>query len=103
MATSTVCFARQSFETTLDDLHIVPSGEIAIITNIVVVNTSGSPQTFNIQLDDQELFYNTPIPGNSTISIDMKQVLEASTPGKKIRGFASSAAVKVHISGVEIA
>jgi hypothetical protein len=33
----------------------------------------------------------------------MKQVLEASTPGKKIRGFASSAAVKVHISGVEIA
>jgi len=103
MATSTVSFARQPFETTLDDLHIVPDGEIAIVTNIVIVNTSSQQQNFNIELDGVELFDNTPITANSTISVDMKQVLEADTPGKKIRGFASSTAVKVHISGVEIA
>jgi hypothetical protein len=102
MATSTITFARQPFETTLDDLYIVTTNAIGIVTNIVVVNTSPNQQTFNIELDGIALFYNTPIAGNSTISIDMKQVLEAETPSKKIRGFASSATVKVHISGVEI-
>jgi hypothetical protein len=102
MATSTINFARQPFETTLDDIYTVSTGAIAIVTNIVVVNTSPIQQTFNIELDGVELFENTPIAGNSTISIDMKQTLDVDTPEKKIRGFASSAAVRVHISGVEI-
>jgi hypothetical protein len=68
------------------------------VTNIVVVNTKNTAETFTLLLDDIELFSDTPISANSTISIDLKQVLVES-----IGGVASSNLVKVHISGVEIA
>jgi hypothetical protein len=105
MATQSLALARTAFATTIGDLYTVPTNTAtAVVTNIVVVNTGSTAQTFNIDLDGVELFNDTPIAGNSTISIDMKQVLDAqpTNPTKKIRGFASSTAVKVHISGVEI-
>jgi hypothetical protein len=105
MATVSKALARIAFATTLGDLYTVPTtSTTSIVTNIVVVNTGATVERFTINLDGVELFSETPIAGNSTISIDMKQVLDAQAvaPTKKIRGFASSAAVKVHISGVEI-
>lgn len=103
MATVTKALARTAFATTLGDLYTVPtSTTTTVVTNIVVVNTTASTATFEILLDGLELFHSTPIAGNGTISIDMKQVLDASATPKVIRGFATSTAVKVHISGVEI-
>jgi hypothetical protein len=105
MATISTALARTAFATTIGDLYTVPTNTATtVVTNIVVVNTGAAAQTFSILLDGVELFNETPIAGNSTISIDMKQVLDAqpTNPTKKIRGFASATTVKVHISGVEI-
>lgn len=104
MATTTKALARAAFATTEGDLYTVPTtGTTTVVTNVVVVNTSAAQQTFNIILDGTELFEQTPIAGYATISVDMKQVLDANATPKKIRGFASATSVKVHISGVEIA
>lgn len=104
MATVTKALTRAAFATTIGDLYTVPTtGTTTIVTNIVVVNTSAAAQKFNILLDGVELFDETPIAGNGTVSVDMKQVLDANATPKKIRGFATATSVKVHISGVEIA
>jgi hypothetical protein len=104
MATISKALARQAFANSIQDIYTVPSSGIsAIVTNIVVVNTSAAAGDFSLLLDGVELFSETIIAGKSTISIDMKQVLDASATPKKIRGFASSNAVKVHISGIELA
>jgi hypothetical protein len=102
MATLTTALVRQAFATALADMYTVPTGSTAILTNIVVVNTAASPEKFNISLDSVELFSDVSVNGNSTVSIDLKQVLNNDTPAKKITGFATSTSVKVHISGVEI-
>lgn len=104
MATTTKALTRAAFAASVGDLYTVPTtGTTTVVTNIVVVNTSAAAQTFSILLDGVELFDQTPIAGHATISIDMKQVLDANATAKKIRGFASATTVKVHISGVEIA
>jgi hypothetical protein len=103
MATLTKALARGSFATELSDIYIVPTAQtISIATNIVVANTTNTSGTFTILLDDVEIFKSTPIAGNSTVSIDLKQVLDASSTRKKISGFANATTVKYHISGVEI-
>jgi hypothetical protein len=103
MATVSLALARGAFANAIQDIYTVPTtGTTTIITNIVVVNTSASAGSFTLVLDGVDLFSETVIDGRSTISIDMKQVLDESPTPKKIRGFASSNAVKVHISGVEI-
>jgi cellulase/cellobiase CelA1 len=103
MATLTKAMARGSFATSIADIYIVPSSAAtAIITNIVVTNTTNVSQSFNILLDGVELFHNTPISGNSTISIDIKQVLDPSGTPKKVTGFATAATLKYHISGIEL-
>jgi hypothetical protein len=103
MATLPKAFARGSFATSVADIYIVPtSSTTSIVTNIVVSNTTNSQQTFTILLDEVEIFNTTPIAGNSTVSIDLKQVLDASTSLKKITGFATATTVKYHISGIEL-
>ena len=103
MAALPKAFARGSFATTVADIYVVPaSTTTSIITNIVVANTTSTQQTFTILLDEVEVFNTTPIAGNSTVSIDLKQVLDASITLKKIKGFATAATVKYHISGIEL-
>jgi hypothetical protein len=51
-------------------------------------------------LDDIAIHTTTSILGNSTIYIDLKQVLATT---KTIKGGASNTAVNFHISGMEIA
>jgi hypothetical protein len=103
MATLTKAMARGSFATSIADIYIVPSSTTtSIVTNIVVSNTTNNARTFTLLLDNVELFNNTPIEGNSTISVDLKQVLDASGTMKKITGFATATTVKYHISGIEI-
>ena len=104
MATVTKALTRAAFATTVGDLYTVPTtGTTTIVTNIVVTNTTAALEYFYILLDGVELFEQAPVSGNSTISIDLKQVLDANATPKKIRGFATATTVKVHISGVEIA
>jgi hypothetical protein len=64
-----------------------------------VVNTAGSAGTFTLLLDDVDLHTTTAIAANTTVYIDLKQVLAAA---KTIKGFASATTIDFHISGVEI-
>lgn len=103
MATTSKALARGAFATTVGDIYTVPTtGTTTVITSIAVVNTAATTATFNILLDSIELFSTTTIAANTTVTIDVKQVLDSNATPKKIRGFASAITVKYHISGVEI-
>lgn len=102
MATITEVFARSGFSTTPNTLiySVDPAAEAAVVTNIVVVNTTNAPQTFTILFDDVEVFDETEIAPKATITVDLKQALLS--PSGEITGSASNANVKVHMSGVVI-
>jgi hypothetical protein len=100
MATTTKALARAAFATSSATLYTVPSSTTAVVTSIAVCNTSTSTQTFNILLDGVALFDGASIAADTTVSVDLKQVLATT---KVIAGFASATSVTVHISGVEIA
>jgi len=100
MATVTKALVRTSAATSSTTLYTVPSATTTVITNIAVANTAGSAGTFTLLLDDVDLHTTTAIAANSTIYIDLKQVLATT---KTIKGFASATTIDFHISGVEIA
>jgi hypothetical protein len=99
MPTVTKALARTAAATSSATLYTVPSSTTAVITNIAVANTATSAATFTILLDDVDLHTTTAIAANSTVYIDLKQVLATT---KTIKGFASATTVDFHISGVEI-
>jgi len=99
MATLTKALARQAAATSSATLYTVPSSTTTVITNIAVCNNAASAATFTILLDDIELQKDSSVPANSTVYIDLKQVLATT---KTIKAFASAITVDFHISGVEI-
>lgn len=100
MAVTSKALARTAAATTSTTLYTVPSSTTAIVTNIAVCNNATSAATFTILLDDIELQKDSAIAANSTVYIDLKQVLATT---KTIKGLASAVTVDFHISGVEIA
>jgi hypothetical protein len=99
MPTVTKALARTAAATSSATLYTVPAATTTVITNIAVVNTDGSAGTFTLLLDDVDLHTTTAIAANSTVYIDLKQVLATT---KTIKGFASATTIDFHISGVEI-
>jgi hypothetical protein len=99
MATVTKALVRTSAATSSATLYTVPSATTTVITNIAVANTAGTAGTFTLLLDGVDLHTTTAIAANSTIYIDLKQVLATT---KTITGFASATTIDFHISGVEI-
>ena len=99
MATVSKALVRASAATSVATLYTVPSSTTTVITNIAVANTAGSAGTFTLLLDDIDLHTTTAIAANSTVYIDLKQVLATT---KTIKGFASATTIDFHISGVEI-
>ena len=100
MATVTKALARTSAATSSATLYTVPASTTTVITNIAVANAAATAGTFSLLLDDVELHTTTAIAANTTVYIDLKQVLAAA---KTIKGFASATTIDFHISGVEIA
>jgi len=100
MATTTKVLARTAAATSSATLYTVPSSTTAVITSIAVTNSAGTAATFTLTLDGVALHTSSAIAANTTVYIDLKQVL---TTGKIIAGFASAVTVYFHISGVEIA
>jgi hypothetical protein len=100
MATTTKALARAAAATSSATLYTVPSSTTTVVTNIAVTNTAGSAGTFSILLDDVSLHTTAAIAANTTVYIDLKQVLATT---KTIKGFASATSINFHISGVEIA
>jgi hypothetical protein len=100
MATTTKALARAAAATSSATLYTVPSSTTTVVTNIAVTNTAGSAGTFSLLLDDVALHTTAAIAANTTVYIDLKQVLATT---KTIKGFASATSINFHISGVEIA
>jgi hypothetical protein len=98
--TSKALFRGAATTTTTTALYTVPANTQAIVTNIVVSNTTSTEKTFTISLDGVAVNTAAPLAGNATAYIDLKQVLEA---GDAITGGASAEGLTFHISGVEIA
>jgi hypothetical protein len=98
--TAKALFRGAATTTTSTVLYTVPASTTAVITNIAVTNTSSTAYTFTLSLDDIAIHTTTSILGNSTVYIDLKQVLATT---KTIKGGASNTAVNFHISGMEIA
>lgn len=99
MATVTKTMYRGAASLTSATLYTVPSSTIAVISNIVVTNTSSSSQTFTLGLAGTSLFTTTTIAANSTAMFDLKQQL---TTTQTVTGLASATSVNFHICGVEI-
>ncbi len=99
MATLTKVLARTAAATSSTTLYTVPSSTTTVVSNIAVTNTSGSAQTFTLALNSVALHTTTAIAANSTVYVDLKQVL---TAAQTITGLASATSVNFHISGVEV-
>lgn len=99
MANTAKALARTAAATSNTTLYTVPAATTAIVTNILVTNTSGSSQTFTINFDGVAAFSGATIAANSTAMFDLKQVLATT---KIISGSASAVSVNFHISGMEI-
>ena len=103
MATTTKALFRGAATTSDTTLYTAPTtGTTAVITNISVANTAAATGTFTINIDGVAVLSAVSLAANSTVVIDMKQVLPASNPAKTISGSASATTINFHISGVEI-
>jgi hypothetical protein len=101
MATLTKVLFRGAATTNIGTtLYTVPSSTTTIVTNIAVTNTAGTAGTFTLGLGGATLHQTTSIAANSTVYIDLKQVLATTT---SVTGGASATSVNFHISGVEVA
>jgi hypothetical protein len=99
MATTTKVLARTAAATSSTTLYTVPASTTTVVSNIAVTNTAGSAGTFTLALNSVALHTTTAIAANTTVYIDLKQVLNAT---QVIAGLASATTVNFHISGVEV-
>ena len=103
MATLTKAIARTAAATSSATLYTVPNtSTITVVSNIVLANAATSASTATIAIDGVTIVPAVSIPANSVVGFDMKQVIPANATPKIITGFASTTAVSIHISGVEI-
>lgn len=96
---SKVLFRGAATTSTGTTLYTTPAGSTAIVTNIVVENSAATSSTFTLALNSVPIATAVSVAANSVTVIDMKQVLPAS---QTITGGASTTAVDIHISGVEV-
>ena len=99
MATLTKVLARTAAATSSTTLYTVPSSTTTVVSNIAVTNTAGSAGTFTLALNSVALHTTTAIAANTTVYVDLKQVL---TAAQTITGLASATTINFHISGVEV-
>jgi hypothetical protein len=103
MTVTSKALARTAAATSSTTLYTAPTTtSVAVVTNIVLSNASTSSASATIYLDNITLVPGVSIAANSLVGFDLKQVLPANATPKTITGFASTTAVTIHISGVEI-
>lgn len=105
MATISKVLARVAASTTpATVLYTVPGGTTTVVTNIAVTNTLAGAATFTLAMgpvaSPLTLHASTTIAANTTVYIDLKQVLNATNV---ITGStAAGGSLVFHISGVEV-
>ena len=99
MAVTPTLFHRGAAATSSTTLYTVPAATTAVLTDIVVSNTSSDQQYVTMTVDGINILPTVPISANTVITIQPKTVVPT---GDIVAGFATSADVKLHISGVEV-
>ena len=101
MAINPTLFYRGAAATSSGTLYTSPntSGAKAVLTDIVISNTSSSQQYVTMTVDGINILPAVSVSANTVINLQPKTVLDQN---KILAGFATSADVKFHISGVEI-
>jgi hypothetical protein len=92
---------------TLTDLYTVPGSTAAIVSGIAVCNRSATQTTVRIAVsvgggtvaNKDYLFYDAPIPGNSTVVLQAGATLAATD---KLRCYATLATISFNAFGVEV-
>lgn len=82
--------------------YTVPTNTSAVITNIVVANSSSTAKNVTVSVVSgaatSPIISNSPVNGNDTIVLDIRQVMAADDQIT----VAGDAGIYVHVSGVEI-
>jgi len=97
MAVTPQLFYRGAAATSSTTLYTAPSK--AVLTDIVVSNTSSDQQYVTITVDGVNIVPTVPVSAKQVVNLQFKTVVPS---GDIIAGYATSADVKFHISGVEI-
>jgi hypothetical protein len=98
MAANPTLFFRGAAGTSTATLYTVPSSTTSVLTDIVISNTSSDQQYVTMTVDGVNILPAVPISANTVINLQPKTVMATT---KILAGFATSADVKFHISGVE--
>lgn len=100
MATTTKTLFRGAATTTVGTvLYTVPASTTAVVTSIVITNTTGTAGTFTLGLGGTNLATTVSVGGFDSTVLDLKQVL---TTTQTLTGGASAVTINFHIAGVEI-
>jgi hypothetical protein len=99
MANTFKALFRGAAPTSNTALYTVPSATTTLVNSLVVVNTASAVATFDMSFDSIQIANDVSIPGNDSLILELKQVLEASDV---LAGLASASTVNFHISGLEI-
>lgn len=99
MANTATRMARGALTTTSANLYTVPAATTALVTEIIINNTTAGDITPTVRLAGVDFITGTPVPGNGMITIGLKQVLSA---GEIISAFATAAGLNIFISGVQV-
>lgn len=97
MAVTPELFYRGAAATSSATLYTAPSK--AVLTDIVVSNTSANQQYVTITVDGVNIVPTVPVSPNQVLNLQFKTVIPS---GDIVAGYATSTDVKLHISGVEI-
>lgn len=99
MAVAPVNIYRATLPGTSGTLNTVPTGKTWVVTDILIVNPTGSTQTATITVDGVVLVPAVPVGAGGQYQWQGKQVVAAT---KVIAGFAASTSVAAHINGSEV-
>ena len=92
-------YARVALTTTSATLYTVPAATTAIITEIIINNTTAVDVSPIISLAGVSLLQGETVPANGMLALGMKQILSAT---ETITGVASAAGLNIFISGVNL-
>lgn len=97
-----VFFRGAATTNTATTLYTTAATETAIITSIVLANTSASAQTATISVAGTAILSAVSVPANSTTTVDLKVPLISTGSALTITGGASATSVNIFISGVTL-
>lgn len=100
MANTVKRLSRGSVATTEATVYTTPGSATAVVTNIVLTNTTGAAITATVKFGTHEILAEVPVAANGVFAFDLRQVLQAN---EVVTASASAAGMKLHISGMEVA